>query len=460
MPSLNLSLLCLLIPLFSFSLNGLPVAAAPPAISVAGDWLVRVGGGEVLIADKCVAVKAPVALAVAPAGEVSVIGEEYSALPLFNAGASVWAKGVRLLGVATGETSAQGSLVPDSVVVSSTPEGAQPYLHDKDYALDSDWGTLGRFAGGQIGEGAKVYISYRYSPARLDSIVVQRNGSVVLRPGKSQVNLPEAPAVTANELRLANLWIPGRLARLSIDSIFPILESAYPATAPTPEITERLLPGILRKLRTGEHLKILAWGDSVTDGGFLPSPDNRWQAQFVRRLKDRFPKANIELVTEAWPGRNTGSYLGEPPGALHNYAEKVLAAKPDLVISEFVNDAGLNPDQVEARYSRFLADFQNIGAEWIVLTPHYVMPSWMSLNREKDIDADPRPYVVGLRRFAAAHHVALADASLRWGRLWRQGIPYTTLLSNRINHPDPRGQKLFADSLMELFATGDPNFAG
>jgi hypothetical protein len=47
--------------------------------------------------------------------------------------------------------------------------------------------------------------------------------------------------------------------------------------------------------------------------------------------------------------------------------------------------------------------------------------------------------------------VALADASLRWGRLWRQGIPYSTLMLNSINHPDARGMKLFADSLMALF---------
>jgi len=98
-----------------------------------------------------------------------------------------------------------------------------------------------------------------------------------------------------------------------------------------------------------------------------------------------------------------------------------------------------------------LADFRRIGAEWIILTPHYVRPDWMGLDREQQIDEDPRPYVAGLRRFAAKHQVALADASLRWGRLWRQGLPYRTLLVNGINHPDARGMKLFADSLMALF---------
>jgi lysophospholipase L1-like esterase len=208
----------------------------------------------------------------------------------------------------------------------------------------------------------------------------------------------------------------------------------------------------MARLRTGQPLRILAWGDSVTDGSYLPDPKRqRWQEQFLARLQARFPQARIELITEAWGGHNTAHYLAEPPGSPHNYREKVLGAQPHLVVSEFVNDAGLSPTQVEERYSRFLADFRSIGAEWIILTPHYVRPDWMGLSRERDIDDDPRPYVAGLRQFAARHSVALADAAARYGRLWRQGLPYTTLLSNSINHPDARGLKLFADALMALF---------
>ena len=43
------------------------------------------------------------------------------------------------------------------------------------------------------------------------------------------------------------------------------------------------------------------------------------------------------------------------------------------------------------------------------------------------------------------------DASRRYGRLWRQGIPYLTLMENNINHPNEFGHTLFADSLIELF---------
>jgi hypothetical protein len=73
------------------------------------------------------------------------------------------------------------------------------------------------------------------------------------------------------------------------------------------------------------------------------------------------------------------------------------------------------------------------------------------LNRERGVDDDPRPYVAGLRQFTAVNQVALADASRRYGRLWRQGILYSTLMLNSINHPDARGMAIFADALMESF---------
>ena len=37
------------------------------------------------------------------------------------------------------------------------------------------------------------------------------------------------------------------------------------------------------------------------------------------------------------------------------------------------------PADVDRQYGRLLDDFRGIGAEWIILTPHYVMPEWLSL---------------------------------------------------------------------------------
>jgi hypothetical protein len=76
----------------------------------------------------------------------------------------------------------------------------------------------------------------------------------------------------------------------------------------------------------------------------------------------------------------------------------------------------------------------------------------MKLASEKNIDDDPRPYVKALRQFAAESGIALAEGSLRYGRLWRQGIPYSTLMMNSINHPNrlPRPVRGRADGAFSL----------
>jgi lysophospholipase L1-like esterase len=391
---------------------------------------------------------------VKPPALVAVMDEKHTALPLFNPAAGGWIKGAQLQALRAQETTTPGLLDADSFILRAGPEPSAPiFQRGEDYELDSVWGTFGRRTNGAIKPDQTVFASYRHAQLRLDAVVLTRDGEIALRQGEPRAAAPTPPRIEQGESHLGNIWIPGRIQKLTSENLFPILELAYPEPPKSkPSVAERLLPKTITKLKSGERLRLLAWGDSVTVGTYLLDWEhNRWQEQFVARLRQRFPKADIELVTEAWGGRNTSSYLNEPPGSPHNYREKVLGAKPDLIVSEFVNDAGLNPQQVEERYGKLRADFAEIGAEWIILTPHYVRPDWMGLNRERDIDQDPRPYVTGLRQFAAQHDVALADASRRYGRLWRQGIPYNTLMLNSINHPDARGMKIFVDALMELF---------
>jgi lysophospholipase L1-like esterase len=379
---------------------------------------------------------------------VSVVAEKYTTVRVFNPKASGWTKGAQLLGVKTMETTCPQLLDPASFTLRAGPEPkATLFTRGADYDIDLSWGTFGRLAEGRIGADQAVFASYRYAQTRLDTVVLTGDGRVMLRQGESRTSAPTAPPVSMGERALGNIYLPGLVSKLGPDHLFPILEQAYPEPAKSQNAT---VTRVVKRLNSGQRVRILAWGDSVTDGNYLPDKNQRWQEQFVARLRERFPKARIELLTQAWGGRNTGTYLAEPPGSPHNYRETVLGVKPNLIISEFVNDAGLKPAQVEERYSKLLADFQGIGAEWIIFTPHYVRPDWMGLTRERDIDDDPRPYVAGLRQFAATHDVALADASKRWGRLWRQGIPYSTLLVNSINHPDARGMKIFADALMAL----------
>ena len=416
------------------------LTAAPPEVDlvIEDDWRVRV---TLRLPDGV----RQATLDVPPADVVTVTDERHAPLADFNPQGPPWRKGPPLSGVRAEECSVRGALDPESLVVRDAVGG--PALErGTDYEADLDWGSFGRLPGGGIAADEAVYASYRYGMRRLDSVVLGADGGTIsLRRGRPHVVTCEPPALAAGERRLANIFTFGRIPALTDECLYPILETVYPEPPrPRPSVAETLLPATMRRLTSGEPLRVLAWGDSVTTYG-------RWQSMFVERLQARFPQARIELVTEAWGGRNTGSYLAEPPGSDHNEREKVLDRRPHLVVSEFVNDAGLSPDQVEERYGRLLADFRGIDAEWIILTPHYVMPSWMKLDSQRQIDDDPRPYVAGVREFGRRHGVPVADASLRYGRLWRQGIPYQTLMENDINHPNVFGHGLFADSLLALF---------
>lgn len=424
--------------------------AEMPRVEVVGEWKVRVTPGVLSRNGVMARVERPAILEVLPATLIRVRDEKYDRLPLYNLSAAPWIRGERLRALITFETTAADMLVPESLVLKTGPGDARRLEAGKDFAFEPRWATFGRLPDGYPAD-TPVWVDYDLGRSRIDAILVDRKGRVTLRQGEPHNATPHPPAPREGELVLAHLWVPGRLPRLTADNLYPILEPAYPEppeSASPP--AAQLLPKTWAKLHDGTPLHILAWGDSVTAGGEASRVERRYQNRLVALLQQKFPKANIRLTTVGWGGRNSDSFLKEPPGAEFNFERAVIGPRPDLIVMEFVNDAYLTPEQVEERYSYLLRRFQEIGAEWIILTPHYVRPDWMGAPNLR-VETDPRPYVAGLRRFAAKHRVALADASLRWGHLLKEGIPYITLLSNCINHPDDRGHALFAHSLMELF---------
>lgn len=415
---------------------------------VVGEWNVRVDPGEYRVGGRRVRVARAAVLDVPPAVLVRVRGERYDALPLYNPQAAPWARGARLRGVITSETTAPDLLAPESVTL-RTAAGAE-LRAGTDYEIDRQWGTFGRLAGGSLAESEAVLADYDHGLNRIDRIVVGRDGTPRLLVGAPHNATPHPPTPGPGERVIANVWVPGRLARLADENLYAILEPVYPAPRLRAAPAASLLPTTWEKLNRGATVNVLAWGDSVTAGGEASDVEHRYQNRFVALLRERFPKADIRLTTAGWGGRNSDSFLAEPPGAEFNFDHAVIDRRPDLIVMEFVNDAFMTPEVVESKYSYLLERFRQIGAEWVIITPHYVWPAWMGSSTVR-VETDPRPYVAGLRAFAARHHVALADASLRWGHLVKEGIPYVTLLVNSLNHPDDRGHEMFARSLMELF---------
>jgi arylsulfatase A-like enzyme/lysophospholipase L1-like esterase len=386
-------------------------------------------------------------LNVKPAEVVVVKGER---LKLSSKPPRAWAEGTKLrslrpLGPDAG-VPAPGAVDPESIVVRYQDRDLKP---GADFLADRTYGTLGLAPDATVTAQDEVDVDYRFSLRRLDSIVLAADGRHTLREGAPDLTTPKPPELKPGERRLANVLVDYFSDGEKVE-VFPIEEGPEDAVTFT---TPGRIPRTLAKLREGKPLKIVSWGDSVTVGGDAGSPETRYTAVFEKRLRAKFPSADVTVETIAVGGSNSRQWLYPDrfpgPYADQTVWQRIADAKPDLVTIEFVNDAGLTPQQVDQVYGDILDRLRKIGAEVIFITPHFTRPAMMGMKTFRE--PDRRPYVLALRAFADRRNLAVADASSRWAHLWKEGLPYVTLLRNGINHPDDRGHALFADELMRCF---------
>ncbi|MBX7259417.1 MAG: SGNH/GDSL hydrolase family protein, partial [Candidatus Hydrogenedentes bacterium] len=412
----------------------LAVAADPVMpVRTTAPWTIEVGPGSVELNGRTITLSAPQSFVISPAVVLQVYDEKHDTLPVFNENAGGWSKGLHPDPIKTEECSQTGSLIPGTFVLKPDKGDAQPFTLDKDYRMDEFWASIGRIDGGGIDPAKPVYFDYKYSPCRIDSIVADAQGKLRLIEGVSANGIVLPPELTADETAVVNVWIPSQCPQLTDDNLFPVYAST--AVPPIEPVAEQCLPKTLAKLRAGEDVHIVAFGDSVTCGGGTSRAEDWYQEQFRRMLQERFPNAKIHMHTAGWGGASSNAYLTQPRGAEHDFVRDVLEVKPDMVTIEFVNDAYLNEEQTLEHYRSFISQIHGVGAEVVLITPHLVRPDWMNLTTMK-VKEDPRPYVAGLRRLAKEDNLALADASQDYCNLWKMGIPYMTLMANAINHPD------------------------
>lgn len=439
-----------------FSISAVPVYSQGIPYKLVSPWKIEIGPGKTLVGTEEIHLKDPITLKLSPPITTSIENEKHESVPLFRPQAGGWMKGFQLQRLVTVECTATGLLHPESLRVKSGSNEAEIlFERGKDYEVDDFWGTVGRLEGGKIGAGTTVTVDYQFTPCRLDTVVVTPKGEARYLPGEPGIGIVLPREETPGEVPILRIWFEGKMSGLSEDSIYPITLTMEQAIDHLKQMSkgqaETYLPKTLSKLQKGEPVRVVAWGDSVTAGGGVEgSPAQQYQEVFTAGLRARYPKSEITLLTAAWGGRGSRDYLEAPSGGEKDFVRDVLAPKPDLVVVEFVNDAYLDEERTQAHYGKILSIFREHGIEVILLTPHLVRPDWMDVKGMK-FDEDPRGFVKGLRRFARENGVALADASSVWCQLWRMGIPYITLETNSINHPDQRGHRIFGDALMALF---------
>jgi lysophospholipase L1-like esterase len=331
-----------------------------------------------------------------------------------------------------------GSYTPDSLRLVDASNPQIVFEPKRDYVMDDTWGAFAIAATSRLKVGQKVLARYEMSLRRVDALVIDASGQPKLIIGKPSADCPEPPVIPEGMLHLANLYRPFNATTVEPDHVYPITD-AKPDLTP---ISNESLSPLLAKLREGKDVTVVCWGDSVTACGESSTPAKCYVRLFESMLKERFPKARIKVINAGIGGSSTLNRLKD-------IQKEVLDFKPDLVTLEFVNDMGLHADMMQRHYSEILSRTKQAGAAWIILTPHFVMPSWMGFKGNRGIDS--RPGVAFLRKFTKDNNVPLADASRRWELLEKMGVPYETMLRNGINHPEDRGHRIFAEELMRFF---------
>jgi lysophospholipase L1-like esterase len=203
------------------------------------------------------------------------------------------------------------------------------------------------------------------------------------------------------------------------------------------------LPNTRRKLRAGEKVRIVAYGDSITAGGNASEPELIFWERWAAALREEHPRASIEITNGATGGDSTVQ-------GLKRLEEKVLRQKPDLVLIGFgMNDHnregfGVPLDafagNLRAMIARIRAD---TGAEIVLFSAFPPNPRWHYGSHNMEA------YANATERVAREEHCAFADVYHLWMTAAERKKP-EDLLANNINHPNDYGHWIYFQALAAM----------
>lgn len=215
-----------------------------------------------------------------------------------------------------------------------------------------------------------------------------------------------------------------------------------PDLAPERVSVAELLPGTIKKLKAGEPLKVIAYGDSITAGGEASSVDLQYTPRWIAdSLRKRFPKSQITFENGATGGDTTEQGVAR-------LQEKVLSRKPDLVLIAF----GMNDHNVgSVAIQRFEDNLRNMvkqirektEAEVILLSTFPPHPDWHFGSHQME------KYAEAMKRVAAEVKAPYVDVYGIWEKVLKRKDP-SSLLANNINHPNDFGHWLYVLALDAL----------
>ena len=203
------------------------------------------------------------------------------------------------------------------------------------------------------------------------------------------------------------------------------------------------LPNTRKKLRAGEKIRIVAYGDSITAGGEATASDLIFWERWAAALRQQYPCATIETFNGATGGDSTVQ-------GLQRLSEKVILRKPDLVLIGFgMNDhnrGGVPPaafaDNLRTIIDRVRAE---TGAEIVLFSAFPPNPKWHYGTHNM------AAYAAATEAVTREKHCVLADVYHHWQQFSAKKKP-EDLLGNNINHPNDFGHWIYFQALITMNA--------
>jgi lysophospholipase L1-like esterase len=205
----------------------------------------------------------------------------------------------------------------------------------------------------------------------------------------------------------------------------------------------QLLTRSLAKLKAKQPLKLVALGDSITEGynasGFAQAEAPPHQPPYAQLVANTLQQRFGATVTLANLGR-----AGTKAGWGLEMVAKVADQKPDLVILAF----GMNHSEPPADFEAVMRKLRDTvqaacpGADIVLVAPMTGNPCGFPPERFTG-------YRDALRNLTAPN-VALADVTSLWLELLKRK-PYSDLSGNNVNHPNDFGHRVYAQVICQLF---------
>ena len=192
----------------------------------------------------------------------------------------------------------------------------------------------------------------------------------------------------------------------------------------------------IEKLSKNEPLRIVAFGDSLTQGWMT----RKGYVDFLHDMLVERYHNNIEMINRGIPGNTSDD-------GLERLRRDVLDRAPDLVLLQFaLNDAymGSSPGRLKKNLKSMIVRIRlDTTAEILLLTSSSIY------NQTEDKVADT--FYDAITSLAEEEKLPVAEVHSYWKRKISQGIDHGMLVQGDMVHPTVEGYRLMAEAVMEKF---------